>query len=148
MLKIKNNRGSGTTILGGRPIVVDLDPNKVASAGQPGWDDSRCQNTAQAAGDWVNEETALGLKTAVALALGRPHAALELSDAALKVIAANGKRPIDTALFHLARSRANAALGDAQQRDQELALADAAAMDAPNPGLKAWYDEERAKALS
>lgn len=99
-------------------------------------------------GDWVNEELALALKAAVALALGRPHAALELADQALRVIAANGKRPIDTALLHLARSRANAALGDAARRDQELALADAAAEDAPNPGLKAWYAEERAKALA
>ena len=99
-------------------------------------------------GDWVNEEVALGLKAGVALALNRPHAALELADDALKVIAANGKRPIDSALLHLARSRANAAVGDAQRRDHELALADAAAEDAPNESLKAWYAEERAKALA
>lgn len=99
-------------------------------------------------GDWVNEESALHLKALTALALGRPHAALELSEHALKVIAANGKRPIDTAFLHLARSRASAAVGDTARRDHELALADAAAEDAPNPGLKAWYDEERAKALA
>ncbi len=99
-------------------------------------------------GNWVNEESALGLKAAVALALGRPHAALELADDALSVIAANGKRPIDTAFLRLARSRANAALGDAERRDRELALADAAAEDAPNESLKAWYAEERAKALA
>ncbi|HEY1426455.1 MAG TPA: hypothetical protein VGF50_07265 [Caulobacteraceae bacterium] len=125
-----------------------------ADARTPG-DDALMDRAADAAyvywlraGDWVNEALALGLKTAVALALGRPHAALELSADALRVIAANGKRPIDTALLHLARSRANAAVGDAARRDHELALADAAAEDAPNEGLKAWYAEERAKALA
>jgi len=98
-------------------------------------------------GNWVNEELALQLKAQVALALDRPHAALELADAALKVIAANGKRPIDSAFLHLARSRASAAVGDADSRHRELALADAAAKDAPNEDLKAWYAEERAKAI-
>jgi hypothetical protein len=99
-------------------------------------------------GNWVNEEIALQLKAQVALALGRPHAALELADAALQVIAANGKRPIDTAFLHLTRSRASAAVGDAGSRNRELALADAAAEDAPNEDLKAWYAAERAKATA
>lgn len=98
-------------------------------------------------GAWVNEEIALQLKAQVALALGRPHAALELADAGLQVIAANDKRPIDTAFLHLVRSRASAAAGDADARDRELTLADAAAQDAPNEDLKAWYAEERAKAI-
>jgi len=38
-------------------------------------------------------------------------------------------------------------VGDADARDRELALADAAAEGAPNEGLKAWYAEERAKAV-
>lgn len=100
------------------------------------------------AGDWVNEEAALSLKAFVALALGRPKAAIGLAEDALRVIAANGKRPIDTAFLHLTCSRASARLGDAARRDQELALADAAAEDAPNPALKAWYHEERAKVLA
>ena len=99
-------------------------------------------------GNWVNEELALQLKAQVALALGRPQAALELADAALQVIAANDSRPIDSAFLHLARSRASAAIGDADARDRELALADAAAEDAPNEALKAWYAEARAKALA
>ena len=122
-----------------RTALEDALMNSAADAAHVYW--LRC-------GNWVNEELALQLKAQVALALGRPREALELADAALKVIAANDKRPIDTAFLHLARSRASAALGDADAREGELALADAAAKDAPSEELKAWYAEERAKALA
>jgi hypothetical protein len=34
------------------PIVTYLDPNKVGSAGQPGWDDSKCESVPEEANDW------------------------------------------------------------------------------------------------
>jgi hypothetical protein len=44
--------GTGATTVAAAPAVVYLDSNKVGSAGQPGWDDAACQQTAQAANDW------------------------------------------------------------------------------------------------
>jgi hypothetical protein len=51
-ITISNTPGTGTTIVEGGPIVADIDPGKVGSAGQPGWDDAACQSVAQSANDW------------------------------------------------------------------------------------------------
>lgn len=112
---------------------------KAAAASQAYW--------RRAGGDWVNEEIALQLRAQVALVLGRAEVALALTDEGLAVINANSPRPIDTALLRLQRSLARTALGDAAAASEELALADASAAAAPDEGLRAWYAEERAKAL-
>lgn len=44
--------GTVTTIVAAPRAVVYLDPTKVGSVGQPGWDDATCQQMAQAANDW------------------------------------------------------------------------------------------------
>ena len=44
--------GTVTAIMPPPPAVVYLDPTKVGSVGQPGWDDATCQQMAQAANDW------------------------------------------------------------------------------------------------
>ena len=44
--------GTVTRTVAVAPTVVYLDPSKVGSGGQPGWDDATCEQTAQAANDW------------------------------------------------------------------------------------------------
>jgi len=102
----------------------------------------------RACGTWVHEERALYLKALVANALSEPGEALGHADAALAIIAANGEQPVDEAFLRLARSRALAALGEAEAGRRDLAAADAAAADWDDPGLKSWFADERAKAAS
>jgi hypothetical protein len=97
-------------------------------------------------GDWVNEEKALHLRACVANALGARDNALRLSQEGLEIIAANSERPIDAALLRLERFKAFAAVGERASSLDELELADLAADKAPNPELRAWFSEERAKA--
>jgi len=99
-------------------------------------------------GNWVNEERALYLKALVANELGVPNDALTHANAALAIIDANGARPIDAAVLRLARSRAFALLGDADGRQHEITLADLAAARSPDAALKAWFAEQRAKAVA
>jgi hypothetical protein len=61
-------------------------------------------------GDWINVELALYLQASVAQLAGDTATALTLSAAGLELIAANGKRPFDTARFHLLRSMCFATL--------------------------------------
>jgi len=97
-------------------------------------------------GDWVNDETALQLRAAVANVLGDPGEAIRLADAGLAIIAANSARPIDTAFLHLARANAWRALGEPAKAQTALGLADQAAEAAPSAALKAWYLDVRGKA--
>jgi hypothetical protein len=99
-------------------------------------------------GTWVHDERALYLKALVASALGRWAEAIVHADAALAIIAANGDEPVDAAFLTLARSRAHRAVGSAAASAADLAAADAAAAGWDDDGLKAWYAEERAKAVS
>jgi hypothetical protein len=99
-------------------------------------------------GDWINEERALYLKALVANELGVPNDALTHANAALAIIDANGARPIDAAVLRLARSRAFALLGDADGRQHDITLDDLAAARSPDAALKAWFAEQRAKAVA
>jgi hypothetical protein len=63
-------------------------------------------------GNWINAERGHYLKALVANITGDPGVGLAHADAALAVIAANGERPLDAALLHLARAVSLAALGD------------------------------------
>lgn len=96
-------------------------------------------------GTWINEERALYFRALVANALGDFNAALSHADAALAVIAANGKRPLDEALLRLARAKAFLALGDANAGARERNLADERAAGLVDPALKREYETERAK---
>jgi hypothetical protein len=97
-------------------------------------------------GDWINEEQAHYLQTLVANATGNPESGLTNADAALAIIAANGVRPFDTGLLHLARAMSFASLGDTNGRARALAEADAAAAKLTAAGLKERYAIERARA--
>jgi tetratricopeptide (TPR) repeat protein len=94
-------------------------------------------------GNWINEERALYLKARVANVTGRPESALADADKALAIIAANGARPLDTALLHLARASALAALGDRNGASQAIDDADSAAANLAAPDLKSQFDTER-----
>lgn len=111
---------------------------RAADAAQHYW--GRC-------GTWVNEERALYLKALVASALGRGEDALAHADAALAIIAANGDEPVDATFLRLAKSKALSLAGDPEASAAELAAADAGAAAWDDAGLKAWYAEERARAI-
>lgn len=99
------------------------------------------------AGNWINEERALYLKAIVSNAAGSPRTGLAEADEALAIIQAQGVRPLDTALLHLARASAFAALGDEDGRRQAIAAADAAAAALTAPALKAQFAAERGKVV-
>ena len=52
MFIMTNKPGTVTTIVADPPVFTYLDPGKVGSSGQPGWDDAACQSVAQSANDW------------------------------------------------------------------------------------------------
>jgi hypothetical protein len=101
-------------------------------------------------GDWINAERGHYLKALVASITGDPGVGLAHADAALAVIAANGERPLDAALLHLARAVSLATLGDADGRAHAIADADADATAAKLAGmeLKARFTAERAKVVA
>jgi hypothetical protein len=96
-------------------------------------------------GDWINAERGHYLKALVANITGNPAVGLAHADAALAVIAANGERPLDAALLHLARAVSLAALGDIDGRAHAISDADAAAAKLAAMDLKARFASERAK---
>jgi hypothetical protein len=98
-------------------------------------------------GNWLNEERAHYLKALVANAAGNPEAGLANADAALAVITANGARPLDTGLLHLARATSFASLGDTDGKARAIAEADAAAAKLTVACLKEQYAMERARTL-
>ena len=71
--------------------------------------------------------------------------ALTHIDAALRMIEANGDEPIDVAFLLLARANAGARMGAAAAHRRDLAASDALAATWDDPGLKAWYAEERGR---
>jgi hypothetical protein len=99
-------------------------------------------------GDWINEERALYLRALVSTATGSPQSGLADANKALAVIAANGARPLDAALLHLARALSLAALGDADGRAQAIRDADAAAAQLAAMDLRARFAAERAKVVA
>jgi len=95
-------------------------------------------------GNWVNEERALYFRALVSNVMGDPQSALADADNALAIIHAQGERPLDAALLHLARASALAALGDTNGKSRAIASAEAAASSLTAPELKALFDAERA----
>ncbi len=96
-------------------------------------------------GDWINAQRAHHLVAVVAAVTGDATAGLAHADAALALIAANGERPLDAALLHLARAMSLAALGDADGRAHAIGDADAAAAKLAAADLKAQFAAERSK---
>jgi len=96
-------------------------------------------------GSWINEELALYLSARVAHTQGDAASALDLAGAGLKVIAANDRRPFDTARLHLLRAAALAALNDPAGRADALSDADAAGQQIAFEDLKEQYAAERAQ---
>jgi hypothetical protein len=96
-------------------------------------------------GNWVNEERALYFKAVVSNVTGSPESGLADADRALALINAQGERPLDAALLHLARASSLAALGDTNGRLRAIGDADAAASKLTAPNLKAQFAGERAK---
>ena len=99
-------------------------------------------------GNWINAERAHYLRALVANVTGDPAAGLAHAGAALALIAANGERPLDAALLHLARAVSFAALGNAGGRAQAIGDADAAASRLSATDMKARFAAERAKAVT
>lgn len=134
-----NNLASDLVEAVSRTTVEDSLMRRAAEAAHEYW--RRC-------GTWVNDERALYLKALVANALAEPADALAHAEAALAIIAANGEQPVDVTFLTLAKSRSLRLLGDATASAATLADADAAAAAWDDPGLKSWYAEERARAVS
>jgi len=99
------------------------------------------------AGDWVQRERADYLMALVHNRLADWEAGLKAADEALATIAANGEEPIDEAFLQLARAQAFNGLQEQAERDSALGVADALASEWGD-GLKAWYEEQRAKSLA
>ena len=99
------------------------------------------------AGDWVQRERADYLMALVHNRLADWEAGLKAADEALATIAANGEEPIDEAFLQLARAQALNGLQEQAERDSALGVADALASEWGD-GLKAWYEEQRAKSLA
>ena len=100
----------------------------------------------QKCGTWINAERAHDLGARVANVTGDPASGLAHADAALAIIAANGERPLDAALLHLARVVSLAALGDRDGSVRAIGDADAAAEKLATADLKTQFTAERAKA--
>jgi hypothetical protein len=98
-------------------------------------------------GDWINAERGRYLNAVVANATDDPGSGLMHADAALAIIAANGERPLDAALLHLARAVSLAALGDVDGGVHAIGKADAAAAKLATADLKAQFDAARAKVV-
>ena len=98
-------------------------------------------------GDWINVELALYLQATVANSAGDTATALTLSAAGLELIAANGKRPFDTARFHLLRSMCFATLGEKEQQLSALDQADRAAEDIALDKLRMQFATERSSVI-
>ena len=99
------------------------------------------------AGDWVQRERADYLMALVHNRLADWEAGLKAADEALATIASNGEEPIDEAFLQLARAQAFNGLQEQAERDSALGVADALASEWGD-GLKAWYEEQRAKSLA
>jgi hypothetical protein len=96
-------------------------------------------------GDWINAERGHYLKALVANITGDPGVGLAHADEALTAIAANGERPLDAALLHLAPAVSLAALGDTDGGADAIGDADAAAAKLAAIDLKARFATKRAK---
>ena len=99
-------------------------------------------------GNWVNEERALHFRALVSNVTGDPESALADTDRALAVIDSRGQRPLDTALLHLTRASALAAIGDENGKSRAIADADAAASKLTAPDLRAQFASERARIIA
>lgn len=99
-------------------------------------------------GNWVNEERALHFRALVSNVTGDPESALADADRALAVIDSRGQRPLDTALLHLTRASALAAIGDENGKSRAIADADAAALKLTAPDLRAQFASERARIIA
>lgn len=99
-------------------------------------------------GSWINVEQAHYLAALVAGAAGEPASALAHADAALAIIAANGERPLDSALLHLARAVSLAALGDDEGKAGAIGEADASAARLTAGDLRARFAAERARVVA
>ena len=98
------------------------------------------------AGEWVQRERADYLMALVHNRLANWEAGLKAADEALATIAANGEELIDEAFLQLARAQALNGMQELDGRDSALGVADALASEW-GEGLKAWYEEQRAKSL-
>lgn len=99
-------------------------------------------------GNWINSEQALYLNALVANATGDPASGLAHADEALEIIAANGERPLDTALLQLARAVSLAALGSDSASVLAIGAADAAAAKLAAAELKKKFAAERARVVT
>jgi hypothetical protein len=99
-------------------------------------------------GNWINAERGHYLNALVCNVTGDPTSGLAHADEALTIIAANGERPLDTALLQLARAVSLAALGNANGTVQAIGDADAAAAMLVATDLGAQFAAERAKVVA
>lgn len=99
-------------------------------------------------GNWINAEQALYLNALVDNVTGDAASALTRADEALAIIDANGERPLDTALLHLARAVSLAALGSDGASALAISAADAAASKLAVAELRAKFAAERARAVA
>jgi hypothetical protein len=96
-------------------------------------------------GNWINAERGHYLNALVANVSGDPISGLAHAEAGLAIIAANGERPLDSALLQLARAVSLSALGDNDGRAQAISDADAAASKLTAVNSRAQFAAERAK---
>ena len=99
-------------------------------------------------GNWINAERGHYLNALVANITRDPASGLAHADAALTIIAANGERPLDSALLQLARAVSLAALGNGDGSAHAIREADAAASKLAAPDLRGRFAAERAKVVA
>lgn len=98
-------------------------------------------------GTWENEERGLYLLVLVGNALLNFEESLTCADMALKVISENGGEPVDEAFIRLAVANAHRRLGNQQDFDRELELADTLSRSWNDESLYSWFEGERKKVV-
>lgn len=99
-------------------------------------------------GTWENEERGLYLLILVGNALLNFEESLTCADMALKVISENGGEPVDEAFIRLAAANAHRRLGNQQDFDRELELADTLSRSWDDDSLYSWFEGERKKIVA
>lgn len=96
-------------------------------------------------GNWVNEERALYLLQLIQNALGDTEKSLGYADNALEIIKNEGPESVDEAFIRLEKSKSYKEIGDSDNCERELTLADNLAQQWDDASLQSWYESEKSK---
>ncbi|MDV6254439.1 hypothetical protein [Vibrio sp. EA2] len=96
-------------------------------------------------GNWVNEERALYLLQLIQNTLGDTEKSLGYADYALEIIKNEGPEPVDEAFIRLEKAKTYKRIGDSDNYELEITLADNLAQLWDDASLQSWYESEKSK---